>query len=107
MGKNQTHKAMQASRGGAEAEGAPDDGKVDGTWHSPEWHAARVKELLTPRVSWDEYRSKKKEEEAKEQQKMMEQEELEKEYLRQVALDRERKLSKVSQQLKQLTGASN
>ena len=70
--------------------------QVDGTFHSPEWHAARVKDLLTPRISWEEYKGKQREEEAEQERKRLEQEELEVEYLRKVAEDRERKLSKVS-----------
>ena len=62
MGKNQTHKQLQASKGGGGgAAGAPDDGKVDGTFHSPEWHAARVQELMAPRMTWEEYKGKQKE----------------------------------------------
>ena len=76
------------------AEGAPDDGKVDGTFHSPEWHAARVKELMAPRMTWEEYKGKEKEKEREEERKRQEQEELEVEYLKQVAADRERKLNK-------------
>ena len=67
------------------AEGAPDDGKVDGTFHSPEWHAARVKELMAPRMTWEEYKGKEKEKEREEERKRQEQEELEVEYLKQVA----------------------
>ena len=86
MGKNQTHKQLQASKGGGGgAVGAPDDGKVDGTFHSPEWHAARVQELMAPRMTWEEYKGKQKETEREEERKRLEQEKLEVEYLKQVA----------------------
>ena len=51
---------------------------------------------MTPRISWEEYKGKQREEEAEQERKRLEQEELEVEYLRKVAEDRERKLSKVS-----------
>ena len=52
MGKNQTHKAMQQSKragsaAGPDGEPLPEmgDGTVDVTFHSPEWHAARIASL--------------------------------------------------------------
>lgn len=67
MGKNQTHKAMQQSRHGGSGDpdiAVPDvgDGTVDVSFHSPEWHAARIAALTTERVSWEDFKKKQKEE---------------------------------------------
>jgi len=101
MGKNQQHKAMQATRhsaggGGDEAPGAtgPADGLVDASFHTPEWHAARIAALTTERMTWEDWKIKKKEEdkklallEAEEESKMME-------YRKQLDADRDAKLSR-------------
>lgn len=64
MGKNQQHKAMQQQRHSANADGeaVPDagDGTVDVSFHSPEWHAARIAALTTERVSWEDFKKKQK-----------------------------------------------
>ncbi|GIL68530.1 hypothetical protein Vafri_21804 [Volvox africanus] len=71
MGKNQAHKAMQRSRyngGGASEEGgAPafNDGLKDVTFHTAEWHAARIAALTVERMPWEEWRQKQKEAEGK------------------------------------------
>ncbi|PNY06422.1 hypothetical protein L195_g002887 [Trifolium pratense] len=63
MGKNQAYKAMQRARLGG-ASGGPDeveDGMVDGSFHSPEWHAARLASLKTSHtITWEEYKKKQK-----------------------------------------------
>ncbi|KAF2601080.1 hypothetical protein F2Q70_00026519 [Brassica cretica] len=63
MGKNQAYKAMQRSRVGS-ASAQPDeveDGMVDGSFHTPEWHAARLSSLKTTHtITWEEYKSKQK-----------------------------------------------
>jgi len=68
MGKNQAYKAMQrAKMGTSTAAGGPgeeiDDGMMDGSFHSPEWHAARLASLQTSHtVTWEEWKQKQKEE---------------------------------------------
>ncbi|XP_022721994.1 uncharacterized protein LOC111279270 isoform X2 [Durio zibethinus] len=64
MGKNQTYKAMQRARLGSNSAGPEeiDDGMVDGSFHSPEWHAARLASLKTSHtVTWEEFKKKQKE----------------------------------------------
>ncbi|GIL90786.1 hypothetical protein Vretimale_16832 [Volvox reticuliferus] len=71
MGKNQAHKAMQRSRyaggGGSEEGGTPafNDGLKDVTFHTAEWHAARIASLQVERMPWEEWRQKQKEAEGK------------------------------------------
>ncbi|KAL2920786.1 ATP synthase subunit b [Bienertia sinuspersici] len=64
MGKNQAYKAMQRSRVGT-GNAAPEeieDGMVDGSFHTPEWHAARLASLSTTHtVTWEEFKMKQKE----------------------------------------------
>ena len=67
MGKNQQHKAMQQQRhsaANADGEAVLDtgDGTVDVTFHSPEWHAARIAALTTERMSWEDFKKKQKDE---------------------------------------------
>lgn len=87
MGKNQAYKAMQRARHGGSAGGggeldadgnpaapAPDTSMgVDVSYHTPEWHAARIAALQTERMSWDEFKMKKAEKQALEvdEDKMM------------------------------------
>ncbi|KAG4125802.1 hypothetical protein ERO13_D10G120800v2 [Gossypium hirsutum] len=64
MGKNQAYKAMQRARLGSSSAGPEEieDGMVDGSFHSPEWHAARLASLKTSHtVTWEEFRKKQKE----------------------------------------------
>ncbi|KAK8663604.1 hypothetical protein V6N13_083413 [Hibiscus sabdariffa] len=64
MGKNQTYKAMQRARLGSSSAGPEEieDGMVDGSFHSPEWHAARLASLKTSHtVTWEEFKKKQKE----------------------------------------------
>ncbi|TQD80197.1 hypothetical protein C1H46_034251 [Malus baccata] len=63
MGKNQAYKAMQRSRLGSSSAGPDEveDGMVDGSFHSPEWHAARLASLKTSHtITWEEYKQKQK-----------------------------------------------
>ncbi|KAI8028989.1 hypothetical protein LOK49_LG01G02522 [Camellia lanceoleosa] len=66
MGKNQQYKAIQRARLGASSTGHDEieDGMVDGSFHSPEWHAARLASLETSHaVTWEEFKMKQKEDE--------------------------------------------
>ncbi|KAJ7538558.1 hypothetical protein O6H91_11G054100 [Diphasiastrum complanatum] len=66
MGKNQAYKAMQRAKMSSHTPGATDeleDGMMDGSFHSPEWHAARLASLQTSHtITWEEYRQRLKEE---------------------------------------------
>nr|GMC71181.1 protein FAM133-like [Ipomoea batatas]GMC83076.1 protein FAM133-like [Ipomoea batatas]GME10365.1 protein FAM133-like [Ipomoea batatas] len=63
MGKNQAYKAMQRARLGSSS-AAPEeieDGMVDGSFHTPEWHAARLASLKTSHtITWEEFKRKQK-----------------------------------------------
>lgn len=70
MGKNQQHKARQQARvhqadpvegehGGSGVDG------VDASFHSAQWHEARVAALQVERPSWESWRLKQKEDEMK------------------------------------------
>ncbi|KAG4180121.1 hypothetical protein ERO13_A10G146200v2 [Gossypium hirsutum] len=64
MGKNQAYKSMQRARLGSSSAGPEEieDGMVDGSFHSPEWHAARLASLKTSHtVTWEEFKKKQKE----------------------------------------------
>lgn len=62
MGKNQQHKAQQRSRHGGDGEDLPDgDTSVDVSFHTPEWHAARVAALTAERKTWEEWKLEQKE----------------------------------------------
>ncbi|PRW20188.1 Nonsense-mediated mRNA decay 2 isoform 2 [Chlorella sorokiniana] len=72
MGKNQTHKSMQmakhASRGGG---GGPEDVDTryaghDASFHTAEWHAARLAALTMERPSWDDWKKQQDEAAARE-----------------------------------------
>lgn len=64
MGKNQQHKARQSSKhgGAGDAEAAAGQG-VDASFHTAEWHAARLAALQVERPSWEDWKQKQKEEE--------------------------------------------
>ncbi|KAH1243100.1 hypothetical protein GmHk_07G020259 [Glycine max] len=96
MGKNQAYKAMQRARlGGASA--GPDeveDGMVDGSFHSPEWHAARLASLNTSHtITWEEYKKKQKEEELRKGELEADADRMMREYRAQLDAERARKLS--------------
>ncbi|KAI0496239.1 hypothetical protein KFK09_022550 [Dendrobium nobile] len=95
MGKNQTYKAMQRARlsGSAGAEEV-EDGMVDGTFHSPEWHAARLASLnKSHTVTWEEFKRKQKEEELKKGELEADKDRMMREYRAQLDADRARKLA--------------
>jgi hypothetical protein len=66
MGKNQQHKQRQMSRaGGGGDDGVAGDGTVDASFHTAEWHAARLASLTVERPSYEDWKQKQKEEELK------------------------------------------
>jgi hypothetical protein len=97
MGKNQAYKAMQRSRVGSSS-AQPDeveDGMVDGSFHTPEWHAARLASLKTTHtITWEEYKQKQKEEELKKGELEADTDKLMREYRAQLDAERSLKLSK-------------
>lgn len=96
MGKNQAYKAMQRSRVGS-SHGAPDeveDGLVDGSFHTPEWHAARLANLNTSHtVTWEEFKMKQKEDALKRGEQEADKDRMMREYRAQLDAERERKLA--------------
>lgn len=101
MGKNQAYKAQQrakmasrSSTDGPEGEGT-NDGFVDGTFHSPEWHAARLASLQTSAtLTWEEFKAKQKEEARKQNELADDEEKRMKEYRKQLDAERANKLSR-------------
>ena len=99
MGKNAAHKSMQRARhvGGAE-DGAVDpgagDGTVDASFHTPEWHAARIAALTTERMSWEDWKKKQKDDAAAEAAAGATEERAMREYRAQLDADRAAKLAK-------------
>ncbi|KAL3619885.1 hypothetical protein CASFOL_034797 [Castilleja foliolosa] len=97
MGKNQAYKAMQRSRLGASSGGPDDveDGMMDGSFHSPEWHAARMESLKTSHtVTWEEYKKKQKEEEMKKGELEADKDKMMREYRAQLDAERSQKLAR-------------
>ncbi|KAF8101247.1 hypothetical protein N665_0208s0034 [Sinapis alba] len=99
MGKNQGYKAMQRARvGSSSSSAAPDeieDGMVDGSYHTPEWHAARLAGLQTTHtITWEEYKKKQKDEELKKGELEADTDKLMREYRAQLDAERAMKLSK-------------
>lgn len=96
MGKNQAYKAMQRARLGS-GHAAPDevdDGMVDGSFHTPEWHAARLANLNTSHtVTWEEFKRKQKEEALKRGELEADKDRMMREYRAQLDAERERKLA--------------
>ncbi|XP_062185151.1 uncharacterized protein LOC133888801 isoform X3 [Phragmites australis] len=98
MGKNQAYKAMQRSRLGSSsgapgATDAPEDGMTDGSFHSPEWHAARLASLSkTHTVTWEEFKKKQKEEELKRGEVEADKDKMMREYRAQLDAERAQKL---------------
>ncbi|XP_073025633.1 uncharacterized protein [Primulina eburnea] len=96
MGKNQAYKAMQRSRLGSSS-AAPDeveDGMVDGSFHSPEWHAARLASLKTSHtITWEEYKKKQKEEEVRKGELEADKDRMMREYRAQLDAERAGKLA--------------
>ncbi|PWA85631.1 protein FAM133 [Artemisia annua] len=96
MGKNQAYKAMQRSRVGSTSGGPDDveDGMVDGSFHSPEWHAARLASLKTSHtVTWEEYKKKQKEDALKNGELEADKDRLMREYRAQLDAERATKLA--------------
>ncbi|KAM5548274.1 hypothetical protein ABKV19_002298 [Rosa sericea] len=96
MGKNQAYKAMQRARLGSSS-GGPDeveDGMVDGSFHSPEWHAARLASLKTSHtITWEEYKKKQKEDELRKGELEKDTDRMMREYRAQLDAERARKLA--------------
>ncbi|XP_030938869.1 arginine/serine-rich coiled-coil protein 2-like isoform X1 [Quercus lobata] len=98
MGKNQAYKAMQRARLGSSSAG-PDEvedgmSQVDGSFHSPEWHAARLASLKTSHtITWEEYKKKQKEDELKKGEMEADTDRMMREYRAQLDAERARKLA--------------
>ncbi|KAE9613569.1 hypothetical protein Lal_00016012 [Lupinus albus] len=96
MGKNQAYKAMQRARvgGGAAGPDEVEDGMVDGSFHSPAWHAARLANLNTSHtVTWEEFKKKQKEEEMRKGELEADADRMMREYRAQLDAERAGKLS--------------
>lgn len=97
MGKNQAYKAMQKARLGSSSSTGPaeiEDGMVDGSFHSPAWHAARLASLNTSHtITWEEYKRKQKEDELKKGELEADTDRMMKEYRAQLDAERARKLA--------------
>ncbi|KAK9082780.1 hypothetical protein Scep_029251 [Stephania cephalantha] len=96
MGKNQAYKAMQRARLGSSSAGPEEveDGMVDGSFHSPEWHAARLASLKTSHtVTWEEFKRKQKEDELKKGELEADKDRMMREYRAQLDAERASKLA--------------
>ncbi|KAJ1696495.1 hypothetical protein LUZ63_005007 [Rhynchospora breviuscula] len=96
MGKNQAYKAMQRARVGSSSAGPNDveDGMADGSFHSPEWHAARLASLQTSHtVTWEEFKRKQKEDELKKGEIEADKDRMMREYRAQLDAERAQKLA--------------
>ncbi|CAN4075380.1 unnamed protein product [Withania somnifera] len=96
MGKNQGYKAMQRARMVSSSAGPDevDDGMVDGSFHTPEWHAARLASLKTSHtVTWEEFKKKQKEEEVRKEELEADKDKMMREYRAQLDAERASKLS--------------
>ncbi|XP_041013588.1 protein FAM133-like isoform X1 [Juglans microcarpa x Juglans regia] len=96
MGKNQAYKAMQRARLGSSSAAAEEieDGMVDGSFHSPEWHAARLASLRTSHtITWEEFKKKQKEDEMKKGELEADKDRMMREYRAQLDAERARKLA--------------
>eukprot|EP00250_Pteridium_aquilinum_P014875 c22254_g1_i1 orf=182-772(+) len=99
MGKNQAYKAMQRAKmatqtgpGGTED---VEDGMMDGSFHSPEWHAARLASLQTSHtITWEEYKRRQKDEAKRKEEQEDGEVRLMKEYRAQLDAERARKLAR-------------
>ncbi|KAG2451718.1 hypothetical protein HYH02_003498 [Chlamydomonas schloesseri] len=97
MGKNQGHKATQRSRyTGGDGGGTADynDGMKDVTFHTAEWHAARIANLTVERIGWEEWRQKQKEAEGKLAAAAEEEERKMRDYRAQLDADRKKLLAR-------------
>ncbi|GMH41379.1 hypothetical protein BSKO_09289 [Bryopsis sp. KO-2023] len=97
MGKNQAYKQMQRAKHAASADGHfhdADDGTIDASFHTPEWHAARVASLQVQRLPWEEWKKKVKEEEDAKEKLEEDEERVMREYRAQLDADREKRMGK-------------
>ncbi|CAN1253569.1 hypothetical protein LINPERPRIM_LOCUS8351 [Linum perenne] len=98
MGKNQAYKAMQKARLGSSSAG-PDEvedgmSQVDGSFHTPEWHAARLASLNTSHtITWEEYKKKQKEDELRKGEQEKDTDRMMREYRAQLDAERAHKLA--------------
>ncbi|KAA8532153.1 hypothetical protein F0562_006705 [Nyssa sinensis] len=96
MGKNQAYKAMQKARLGSSSAGPDEieDGMVDGSFHSPEWHAARLASLKTSHtITWEEFKRKQKEDEMRKGELEADKDRMMREYRAQLDAERASKLA--------------
>ncbi|XP_065860805.1 uncharacterized protein [Euphorbia lathyris] len=96
MGKNQAYKAMQRARLGSSSAGPEEveDGMVDGSFHSPEWHAARLASLnKSHTVTWEEFKKKQKEDELRQGELEADTDRMMREYRAQLDAERAQKLA--------------
>ncbi|GJP81231.1 hypothetical protein CLOP_g11396 [Closterium sp. NIES-67] len=101
MGKNQQYKAAQRAKsmsrggGGGGGDEESNDGMIDGSFHSPAWHAARLAALQTTNtLTWEEWKAQRKEEARKAQEMEGFEEQRMKEYRAQLDSEREARLSR-------------
>lgn len=99
MGKNQAYKAMQrakmATQSGPGGTEDVEDGMMDGSFHSPEWHAARLASLQTSHtITWEEYKRRQKDEAKRKEEQEDGEVRLMKEYRAQLDAERARKLAR-------------
>ncbi|XP_057957028.1 uncharacterized protein LOC131150360 [Malania oleifera] len=96
MGKNQAYKAMQRARLGSSSAGPEEieDGMVDGSFHSPAWHAARLASLNTSHtITWEEFKRKQKEDEIRKGELEADKDRMMREYRAQLDAERAHKLA--------------
>lgn len=95
---NAAHNAVQAARGGPgdQPPGTDDADGVDASWHTPEWHAARIAAMSGPRrETLDEFKQRQAREEAALHAASSEQNAAEQEYRRAMEEERNRRLGLV------------
>lgn len=84
--------ASQSATGGVED---VEDGMMDGSFHSPEWHAARLASLQTSHtITWEEYKRRQKDEAKKKEEQEDDEVRLMKEYRAQLDAERAAKLAR-------------
>ncbi|KAM7464871.1 hypothetical protein LguiB_012433 [Lonicera macranthoides] len=70
------------------------ESQVDGSFHSPEWHAARLASLKTSHtITWEEYKKKQKEEEIRKGELEADKDKMMREYRAQLDAERASKLA--------------
>lgn len=84
--------ATQSATGGVED---VEDGMMDGSFHSPEWHAARLASLQTSHtITWEEYKRRQKEEAKRKEEQEDDEVRLMREYRAQLDAERAQKLAR-------------